>query len=70
MEQALVIICIVVAALFFLAVTIKLILAISKFSRDLVYLNSEIKRTHGSERKAWKRRKRRLFSKFWVYFMN
>lgn len=70
MEQALVIICIVVATLFFLAVAIKLILAISKFSRDLVYINSEIKRTRGSERKTWKRRKRRLYSKFWVYFMN
>ena len=70
MEQALVIICIVVAALFFLAAIMKLIIAISRFSRDLKYINTEISRTKGSEQRPWKRRKRRLYSKFWVYFMN
>ena len=67
MEQALVILCIFIIAFFLLAAIMKLIIAIS---RDLKYINTEISRTKGSEQRPWKRRKRRLYSKFWVYFMN
>ncbi len=67
MEQALVILCIFIIAFFLLAAIMKLIIAIS---RDLKYINTEISRTKGSEQRSWKRRKRRLYSKFWVYFMN
>ena len=67
MEQALVILCIFIIALFLLAAIMKLIIAISRFSRDLKYINTEISRTKGSEQRSWKRR---LYSKFWVYFMN
>lgn len=70
MEQALVILCIFIIALFLLAAIMKLIIAISRFSRDLKYINTEISRIKGSEQRSWKRRKRRLYSKFWVYFMN
>ena len=70
MEQALVILCIFIIAFFLLAAIMKLIIAISRFSRDLKYINTEISRTKGSEHRSWKRRKRRLYSKFWVYFMN
>lgn len=70
MEQALVILCIFIIAFFLLAAIMKLIIAISRFSRDLKYINIEIGRTKGSEQRSWKRRKRRLYSKFWVYFMN
>lgn len=70
MEQALVILCIFIIAFFLLAAIMKLIIAISRFSRDLKYINTEISRTKGSEQRSWKRRKRRLYSKFWVYFMN
>lgn len=31
------------------------------FSRELEYLNNEIKRTNGNERKRWCRRRRRLW---------
>lgn len=31
------------------------------FSRELRYLKCEIRRSHGSERRYWKRRKRRLW---------
>ena len=67
MEQALVILCIFIIAFFLLAAIMKLIIAISRFSRDLKYINTEISRTKGSEQRSWKRR---LYSKFWVYFMN
>ncbi len=33
---------------------------INEFSRELKYLNNEIRRTTGDERKHWRRQKRRL----------
>ena len=36
-------------------------LGLEKFKRELRYLNMEIRRTRGSERKYWKKKKRRLW---------
>ena len=36
-------------------------LFLDDFSRELKYLNTEIRRTSGKERKYWKKRKRRLW---------
>ncbi len=38
-----------------------LIFRLSEFSRELKYLNCEINRTYGSERRYWIRKKRRLW---------
>ena len=40
------------------------ILAYPEFKRQLRYLNSEIHRTSGNERKHWKRRKRRHIKRY------
>ena len=43
-----------------LPVAIVIISWIIDFSRDLKYVNMEIKRTRGNERKEWKKRRRKL----------
>ncbi len=49
-------------------VGIRLFCGIRRFRDSLNYINDEISRTKGSEQKAWKRRKRRLYKKFYKYF--
>ncbi|MBE6750538.1 MAG: hypothetical protein E7560_05185 [Ruminococcaceae bacterium] len=49
----------VIFFLFLILIWIAIFLNI--FARELKYLNTEIKRTSGNERKYWKRRKRRLW---------
>lgn len=39
-----------------------------QFSQQLRYLNREIRRTHGEERKLWKRRRRRLWLSLLPFF--
>ena len=43
-----------------LPVAIVIISWIIDFSRDLKYVNMEIKRTRGNERREWKKRRRKL----------
>ena len=40
------------------------IIKLSRFRRDLMYVNMEIQRTIGAEREHWKREKRRLWLRF------
>lgn len=51
----------IIAAIFGFLLLIKLGFVINSFSRELNYLNIEIKRTEGSERKYWLRKRRRLW---------
>ena len=39
----------------------RLVLRLAEFKRELKYLNTEIRRTRGSERDYWQKRKRRLW---------
>ena len=39
-----------------------------QFSQQLRYLNKEIRRTRGAERKRWKRRRRRLWLSLLPFF--
>ena len=49
------------AVLVLLALLVKLALFINDFSQELKYINNEIHRTHGAERKHWLRERRRLW---------
>ena len=40
---------------------LRLVFSLNRLERDIKYVNMEIKRTRGSERKAWQREKRRLW---------
>ena len=40
---------------------IRLVFRLDSLKRDIKYVNMEIRRTRGSERKAWQREKRRLW---------
>lgn len=51
---------IIVFALFILLL-IGLVYSLTKFSQELRYINSEIKRSSKSERKHWIRKRRRLW---------
>ena len=44
-----------------LVLLVELCLYIKEFSQELEYINMEIERTEGSERRHWRRRKRRLW---------
>lgn len=51
----------VIAAFFLIAILIGLVQFFNSFSQELRYLNIEIGRTSGTERRHWIRRKRRLW---------
>ena len=51
----------IVAAFFLFLLLFGLVSFINDFSSELRYLNSEIGRTTGGERRYWKRQKRRLW---------
>lgn len=48
-----------IAVLLILGLLANLCMFISRFSSELKYLNEEVKRTEGAERKRWIRRRRR-----------
>ena len=52
---------IIIVALALLGLLVALSSFLSAFSRELRYLNREIKRTSGREREYWVRRKRKLW---------
>ncbi len=52
---------IVIAVILLFAVAVWLAVRISIFQRELRYINNEINRTDGRERKVWLRRRRRLW---------
>ena len=68
MSQGLIGFCLLIILLVVGVVIAKLVYGIINFSRSYKYINSEIKRTHGAEREAWIRKKRRLFTRFYRYF--
>lgn len=51
----------IVAIFFLILLLFGLVTFINDFSSELRYLNSEIGRTTGGERRYWKRQKRRLW---------
>lgn len=51
----------IIAVFLFILIVIGLAIFINDFSSELRYLNNEIRRTEGAERKYWIRRKRRLW---------
>ena len=51
----------IVAAFFLIIVLFGLVSFINDFSQELRYLNNEIRRTDGAERRHWIRRRRRLW---------
>ena len=50
-----------VAVFFLILILVGLVSFFNDFSQELKYLNNEIGRTHGSERRYWIRRRRRLW---------
>lgn len=51
----------IVAAFFLIIVLFGLVSFINDFSQELRYLNNEIRRTDGAERRHWIRQRRRLW---------
>ena len=52
---------VILAAVVIFALMIGMVSSMNSFSRELRYLNREIKRAYGRERKVWLRRRRRLW---------
>lgn len=50
-----------IAGILLVAFAVWLAVFISRFSRELRYINNEIARTDGAERRRWLRRRRRLW---------
>ena len=68
MQNVLQSVCLVIIILVLFVIILKFVFGIINFSRSLKYINSEIKRTHGAEKKSWQRKRKRLFTKFFIYF--
>lgn len=51
----------ILIAFFTVAILTTLISKISRFRRELKYINKEIRRTEGAERRYWKQEKKRLW---------
>ena len=63
MEQTViydVLIALFIGVMLFLLI-LRLVFRLDSLKRDIKYVNMEIRRTRGSERKAWQREKRRLW---------
>ena len=61
-KNPIIIILLVIMALFvFVFLVVGLAVKISAFSREREYINTEIERTTGAERRHWEREKRRLW---------
>lgn len=54
--------------LLFVLFILRIIRGIAMYSREMRYINMEIKRTRGSEQKVWIKRKRRLRRRFYMFF--
>ena len=50
-------------------IVIRIIKGVLSLNRNLKYINSEIKRTKGSEQRAWIRKKRRMIRQFYLFFL-
>ncbi|MBQ8533482.1 MAG: hypothetical protein IJ462_01450 [Clostridia bacterium] len=64
MPLYLVILCIVAVLIFVLA--IKLTFSLINFKEELRYINMEIHRTDGEDRKYWKKKRRRLWLSLFI----
>ena len=60
---------IIIVLIFVIALLVKISLDIQAFSKDLRYINCEIERTDGAERRHWKREKKRLWLSFIFPFL-
>ena len=63
MEQTViydVLIALFIGVMLFLLI-LRLVFRLDSLKRDIKYVNMEIRRTRGSERKAWRKEKRRLW---------
>ncbi len=59
----------IIVILFFLVLLFYgLVVFTNEFSMELKYLNGEIKRTRGEDRKHWQRQKRRLWLSLLPFF--
>lgn len=52
---------VVIMAVLLILLIVRLVLGFNTFKRNIKYINMEIRRTRGSERKAWQKEKRRLW---------
>ena len=59
---------VILAALIGFLFLVLLVQKITRFKNELDYINEEIRRTYGSEREAWKARKRRLWLSLFPFF--
>ena len=55
-----IIVLIVLAIILLILAAVRLAMYLQWFRRELRYVNKEIARTHGDEKKRWERRKKRL----------
>ncbi len=56
-----IILAIIVISIIVVLIAVDLILSLREFHRELIYLNCEIKRSHGAERRHYIKRRRRLW---------
>lgn len=52
---------IIITAVLLILLIVRIALGFNTFKRNIKYVNMEIRRTRGSERKAWQKEKRRLW---------
>ena len=52
---------IIITAVLLILLIVRIALGFNNFKRNIKYVNMEIRRTRGSERKAWQKEKRRLW---------
>lgn len=58
----------ILALLFLILLGSALVLRISRFCSELSYVNMELRRCEASMRRAWRRRRRRLWLEFLIPF--
>ena len=60
-DTLIVLVIVIIAIMAISALMVGVVSSMNSFSRELRYLNREIKRSYGAERKHWLRRRRRLW---------
>ena len=60
-DTLIVLVIVIIAIMAISALMVGMVSSMNSFSRELRYLNREIKRSYGVERKHWLRRRRRLW---------
>lgn len=60
-DTLIVLVIVIIAIMAISALMVGVASSMNSFSRELRYLNREIKRSYGRERKVWLRRRRRLW---------